>query len=105
MLQGNPAKLYLGDEEICEVYDWTYLGVVGYLSNGAVTAGGRIRKVWSMLCDREPLAGQAEVHSLKRGSEQMQIAIESARPTRVDGRTYMLVKCTTDDRCRFGNTG
>lgn len=101
MLQGNPAKLYLGEEEVCEVYDWTYLGVVGYQSS----ATGKMRKVWSVLCDREPVAGQAVAHSLKRGTEQMQIAIESARPSRIDGRTYSMVKCTTADGCRFGNTG
>jgi hypothetical protein len=105
MLHGNPAKLYLGDEEICEVYDWTYLGVVGYPGSGRTAAVAQIRKVWSMLCDREPHTDQAEVHSLKRGSEHMKVVIESTRPSRIDGRTYSMVKCTTEDGCKFGHTG
>ncbi len=105
MLHGNPAKLYLGNEEVCEVYDWTYLGIVGYQASGRAAALTKIRKVWSMLCDREPHGDPAELHALKRGSEQMKVVIESTRPSRIDGRMYSMVKVTTEDGCRFGNTG
>ena len=105
MLRESPAKLYLGDDEFCDVFDWTYLGVIGYQVNGRATAAARLRKVWSMLCDREPRAEAADGHSLKRGADHIQVTIESARPSKIDGRTYSLVKFTTDDDSKFGGIG
>jgi hypothetical protein len=105
MLRDSPAKLYLGDEEFCDVFDWTYLGVIGYHVNGRSSAAAGLRKVWSMLCDREPRVEGEDGHSLTRGTERIRVTIESARPSRIDGRTYSLVKFTTDDDSKFGGTG
>lgn len=105
MLRENPAKLYLGDSEFCNVYDWTYLGVVGYQPNGYRASSSAMRKVWSMLCDGEPRGGAPVPQQLKRGEETVQIAIESARPAQIDGKTYSLVRFTTDDGAKFGHVG
>ena len=105
MLHDNPAKLYLGDSEFCNVYDWTYLGVIGYQPNGRRTSSSAMRKVWSMLCDCEPRGDDSTPQQLKRGDETVQIVIESARPSRIDDKTYSLVKFTTDEGARFGRIG
>ena len=105
MLHDNPAKLYLGDSEFCNVYDWTYLGVVGYQPNGHRASTSNVRKVWSMLCDDEPRGDDSAPQLLKRGDETVQIVIESARPSRIDDKTYSLVKFTTDECARFGRIG
>ena len=105
MLRDNPAKLFLGDSEFCNVYDWTYLGVIGYQPPGSRPSGSALRKVWSMLCDSEPRGEESAPQLLKRGDESIEIAIESTRPSRIDGKTYSLVKFTTDERVRFGRNG
>ena len=100
----EPAKLFRGEDEFCEVYGWT---VAGQVSETAITFGGLItalpmaRKVWKMVCEREPHVRGINNHSLRRGTHRIQIEIEHAMSHTWEGKTYWIATFTSSLDAEF----